>query len=118
DAPAAAGLVDALDGGGPRRLRHPPEIVLAGGAVRERQEGGLPLFRHVQMMSRVRAPHVECARCPRRPGQAEMSEKLLHDVQVGRPEPNIREILYLDRWHRRLPCPARWCTRAKSLHRA
>ena len=104
DALAAAGLVDALHGGRPRRLRHPLEVVLAAGAVRERQESGLPLLRHVEMVSGVRAAHVERARRPRRPDQAEVSEELLHDVQVGRPEPDIREILHLDRWHRRLPC--------------
>src|SRR6185295_10200190 len=55
-------------------------------------------------MSGVRAAHVERARRPRRPDQTEVREKLLHDVQIGRPEPDIREILYLDRWHRGLPC--------------
>ena len=107
DPPAAAGLVEALHGGGPRRRRDPPEVVLAGSAVRERQEPGLPLLRHVEMMGGVRAAHVERARRPRRPDQAEVSEELLHDVQVGRPEPDIREILYLDQWHRRpMPGPS------------
>ena len=76
----AAGLVDPLHRGRPRRLRDPPEVVRARGMVREPHERRVALLRHVEVVGGVRAPHVERVGRPRRPHHAEVGEEFLHDV--------------------------------------
>jgi hypothetical protein len=102
---AAAGLVHRLDRRGPRRLRDAVEILLARRVVRERHEGGIALLRHVDVAGGARAAHVEGGGRPRRPQHAEMDEKLLHGIEIGRAQPPVCQVHHLDQWHGRLPRP-------------
>src|SRR4029434_771076 len=76
--------------------------------VRDAEEAGVGgRLVDVDVVRRIGAAHVERGRRARGPDQAEVSEELLHRVQVRRVQARPGQLSYLDGRHRSSPQPAK-----------
>jgi len=96
---AAARLVHGLDARGAGQLGQALQVILALGVIGKADEFGAALVHGVQVMVAVGAAHVERVGRTLGPDHAEMGEKLLHLVEIGRFHAGEGKFSNLDRYH-------------------